>query len=440
MKKLKLTKKKQKVNLASSKKDVIVRSETTKQSQKIMRLPRPAFGGTRNDGLSNLLNKFLLFLFIFLLPTQLGKHFFFKFSYLSGVRVDYLAPTIYVTDILAFLLFIMNFKLVWHFLKQKKILILLSLLFVNLLVSRFPPVTLYRYLKILEVIGIFYIFKKGLFPRFMLLSGFLLAAAFELILSTLQFINKHSLQGLFYFFGERPLNLSMPGIAKASLSGLEILRPYGTFSHPNSMAGFYLLVYFFILTAKKIPDSLSKKILLLVSSLLVFLSFSKVAIATFLLLNFIYLWRSSLKKNCRLCFISHILIISIVSLVFLQAKTDPLSLQKRLLLTQNSLVIIGQHPFFGVGLGNYLLAQQQFPQRYADFLNQPVHNLPLLLLSEIGVVMLIIICIIFLKEFKNAVKNFPYIFVVVLLTGLFDHYWLTLQQNFLLIGLVLGVL
>ena len=440
MKKLKLTKKKQKVNLASSKKDVIVRSETTKQSQKIMRLPRPAFGGTRNDGLSNLLNKFLLFLFILLLPTQLGKHFFFDFSYLSGIRVDYLAPTIYLTDILAFFLIILNLKTLIRLLIQKKILVLISLLFINILVSQFPPISLYRYIKILELLAIYFVFKESRLPKSTLLYGFLIGGIFELFLATIQFVNKHSLQGLLYFFGERPLNLTLPGIAKASLNGVEILRPYATFSHPNSLSGFYLLVYFFILTAKKIPDSLSKKILLLVSSLLVFLSFSKVAIATFLLLNFIYLWRSSLKKNCRLCFISRILIISIVSLLFLQAKTDPLTLQKRLLLTKNSLAIIGQRPFFGVGLGNYLLAQQQFPQRFTDFLNQPVHNLFLLLLSEVGALLIVVIFIIFFQEFKKAVKNFPYLFAVVLLTGSFDHYWLSLQQNFLLIGVIFGML
>src|SRR3989338_7356441 len=72
-------------------------------------------------------SSFLLFLFILLLPTQLGKHFFFDFSYLSGVRVDYLAPTIYLTDILALLLLIINFKSFWHFLKEKKILTLFAL-------------------------------------------------------------------------------------------------------------------------------------------------------------------------------------------------------------------------------------------------------------------------------------------------------------------------
>ena len=107
---------------------------------------------------------------------------------------------------------------------------------------------------------------------------------------------------------------------------------------------------------------------------------------------------------------------------------------------KNALLIIGQRPLFGVGMGNYLLAQQQFPQRFADFLNQPVHNIILLIVSEFGIIIGVSLIILFWREIKSAVKKSPYVLLAVLLTGLFDHYWLTLQQNFLLIGVVLGFL
>src|SRR5580692_2023869 len=47
----------------------------------------------------------LLSLFFLFLPTQLGKHFWPDFSIVSGIRIDYLSPIIYVTDILVVLLF-----------------------------------------------------------------------------------------------------------------------------------------------------------------------------------------------------------------------------------------------------------------------------------------------------------------------------------------------
>ena len=56
-----------------------------------------------------------MFLFLFLLPTQLGKHFFLPFSYILGVRVDYLAPTVYLTDIIILLLVVINYRAVLKF-------------------------------------------------------------------------------------------------------------------------------------------------------------------------------------------------------------------------------------------------------------------------------------------------------------------------------------
>lgn len=386
-------------------------------------------------------NKVLLFLFILLLPTQLGKHFFFDFSYLSGVRVDYLAPTIYLTDILALLLFLINFKTVWLFIKQKKILILLLLLFLNFLVSQSPPVSMYRYIKILELIGIFAVFRSQILSFRLLLFGFSIGALFELSLSTIQLISKHSLQGIFYFFGERSLSLSTPGVAKAALNGIEILRPYGTFSHPNSLAGFYLLLYFFILTNKKFNSNpLLKNAVLLICTILVFFSFSKATIAVFLIFNLIYLWRNFLKKACRICIISRITVIVILSFIFLRAQTDPLTLQKRIILMQKALTIIKQHLLFGIGIGNYLIAQDQFSQDFADLLNQPVHNVFLLFVSETGIIVTVILGILFFRKSWELCKKWPYVIASLFLTGMFDHYWLTLQQNFLLLGVVIGSL
>ena len=49
----------------------------------------------------------LIFLAIVaLIPVNLGKHFLLNSSYVSGLAVDYLIPTLYVQDILAALLLV----------------------------------------------------------------------------------------------------------------------------------------------------------------------------------------------------------------------------------------------------------------------------------------------------------------------------------------------
>jgi hypothetical protein len=72
-----------------------------------------------------------------------------------------------------------------------------------------------------------------------------------------------------------------------------------------------------------------------------------------------------------------------------------------------------------------------------------VHNLYLLLVSEIGVVGLII----FLYLLKRIVSklllrnrlNLLLTLVVILSTGFADHYWITLQQNILFASVFLGL-
>ncbi|OGK18176.1 hypothetical protein A2866_04775 [Candidatus Roizmanbacteria bacterium RIFCSPHIGHO2_01_FULL_39_8] len=376
------------------------------------------------------LNKVLILLFLLLLPTQLGKHFFFDFSYVSGVRIDYLSPTIHLTDILALLLILLNFKTVLSFIKKKEVVLILGVLLLGIGFAKLPPVSFYRYIKILEFVSLFAIFK---YKPLRLQTGalaFFFGALFEFILVILQFTQKHSLQGLFYLFGERSLSLSLPGIAKASLDGEEILRPYGTFSHPNSLAGFYLVIYLFILTQKNIKP-LFRYSLLLLTTLLVFISFSKIAIVTLVVCSSLFIFRQ--KINCLLCKFARVFVLVIVSLVFLLIQTDPLTVEKRLTLVKNSLEIIWANPLFGVGLGSYVVAQQTIPIRFLDLM-QPVHNIPLLLISEIGILPFLLIVYLLKESIIRFIKTYPYLTFALLMTGFFDHYWLTLQQNFLLLA------
>lgn len=42
----------------------------------------------------------LFYALIILLPVQLGRHFWPEWSYVLGLKIDYLSPIIYLTDIL----------------------------------------------------------------------------------------------------------------------------------------------------------------------------------------------------------------------------------------------------------------------------------------------------------------------------------------------------
>ncbi len=189
------------------------------------------------------ISKIIFLLTIFFLPTQFGKYFFFNFSYLNGLRVDYLAIKFFLIDILIFIFFVFNLKKVFSFLIRKNLFLFYFLLIINFFISKKKFLTLFFIIKIFEFL-IFFFLSTIYFPKIKpknILIVFLLIGIVELFLSFYQFISGHSVGGFFYFLGERLISISTPGIAKIIFENKEFLRAYGTFSHPNSLAGFFLV-------------------------------------------------------------------------------------------------------------------------------------------------------------------------------------------------------
>ncbi len=389
------------------------------------------------------LQRLFVFLFFLFLPTQLGKHFFFDFSYINGIRIDYLAPTLYLLDILAVGLFVLNWRVVVDYLKKHAQILLISTVFgaVNILLSKEPMIALYTLVRFVEMYFLFIVFRNWKSPKMALLPLFICSVV-ELGLSLYHIWAGQSVQGIFYWLGERAFSASTPGIATISLFGNQVLRPYGTFSHPNSMGGFYLLIYTFVLWffSEKLSRNLSiiRFGLLLVSSSLILISFSKIAILGFMLVNAYYLVKE-IRLDCRLCKIARILSLGVVSLIFLSGQSDILSWDKRVLLIKQSAGVLVAHPMFGVGLGNSLYYQSQLTGILPYSFIQPVHNVFLLFITEVGLVGVALALFLFLQPRRLPPRLLLWCLIVIGITGFFDHYWLTLIQNQLAMGVILGL-
>jgi len=134
---------------------------------------------------------------------------------------------------------------------------------------------------------------------------------------------------------------------------------------------------------------------------------------------------------------------------------DPLSLSRRLELNRSAFLMIKKNPLLGVGLGNFLVQLPNFWQvnERIRFL-QPVHNIFLLVGAETGLIGLAIFIWFLFLTFKKLLKirNCPpsasrrqgreklgIPLLIILLTGMADHYWLTLQQSQLMFALILGL-
>lgn len=393
-----------------------------------------------------------VFLFSLALPFQLGKHFFFSFSYLSGIRIDYLAPTIYLTDLLslpfvfASLFILYRKRKVIKDLLQKNILIGIGffiLVDINYVFALSKELWFYSLVRMIQWALVFYFFwsqkhKKTVYSA--VIYGLLLGSLLEVWLSLQQLMMRHSMQGLWWYLGERRFYISTPGIAKAYLFGKEFLRPYGTFSHPNSLAGFYLLLYAFTITQKRITNVIIKSLLLILPSFLILLSFSRSVIIIYAGLNLLYFSRQFM--SCKLCMMAKIVVALFLIFLAISISGDRDSMNKRTDFIQKSISIIKQKPLGGSGLGGYLLAQHAYPQKFSTFFEQPVHNIFLLAVAQLGIpfslFLLVLIIQVVSVEMSSTSSLFP--LLAVLGTGMIDHYWLTLQQNVLVTAVIFGIL
>ena len=439
------------------------------------------------------LERVLLFSIIFFLPVQLGKHFWPAFSYVEGLRIDYLSPTLYFTDILIGLLFIVWFfchpefisgshkmlkrvqhdslkKVFW----EKWLLVVLVIFIILGIVSSLSPLAgWYKFLKIVEFSFLgFYAatklkIKKDLPLILVLLS---IGVAFESILAIAQFIQKSSLGGPLWFLGERMFSGQTPGIANANIDGRLILRPYATFSHPNVLAGYLVIAMTFLLfDFKKIFSG----VILVLGTIALLLTLSRVAIVLWAVIAVLWLTAYFKKKRVIgllvvLVCIGSILLTPLSSRFTSLVDSDRETITRRQELNMAAVEMFKKSPVVGVGLNNFLVNLPEYqkptsgPARNALHSNaggplwmQPAHNIYLLILAETGIVGFVFFLWFLRKTYimikdkglriKKKNKKVSLIvyhssFIIVLALGFFDHYLFTQQQGQLLLALTAGLL
>ena len=409
------------------------------------------------------LHQKIFWLLIFLLPVQLGRHFWPDFSFVLGLKIDYLSPTVYLTDLLVFIILILwawesrrklsiNFLISW--LKRNWwITAVFAYLLVNAFLALNQGAAFYKLIKIIELTLLGCYLAKN---RYSLTNFYLplsLAVIYSSLIALAQFFKQGSLNGLFWWLGERTFDLTTPGIAKAVFNGHLLLRSYAIFSHPNALAGFLLMAL--ILTIpflKKAKFWLLAYVFLAVPALI--FSFSR----SVWLVGVLFLFALGLKKIKEIRLYSlkkKILIFSLSSLFFIlcfwllaissRFSTDEAFFQ-RLQLMKSSFLMIKNFPLSGVGLNNFIVYLPNYWSLIGfTYWLQPVHNLYLLLIAETGAMgFLIFLWFLFLSYQRLLLKkNHQGLLLgalsVLLLLGFFDHYWLTLQQNQLLLAVLFGL-
>jgi hypothetical protein len=280
---------------------------------------------------------------------------------------------------------------------------------------------------------------------------FILTLLGQTLLAITQVSLGHSLGGPFWLLGERSFTIQTPEIGTAvicfKMSCIELLRGYGTFAHPNILAGYALILLTLNTTFfNNTPTVFSKYrsqiriLIFLISLAAVIVSFSRLGIILFIAYLCLSL-RRFVRNTPMVTFFA--ITTMVIVLLILPFSETPGSINERIALLQLSVnpSLFGR--VFGVGYGAYLRYAGYGTRISQTYLYQPVHNIYLLFFVEMGTVGIILLAYLLLKSRTFLISFFKTVFILplsaLLIIGLFDHYPLTLQQGQLLFAFTLGV-
>ena len=297
-------------------------------------------------------------------------------------------------------------------------------------------------LRVFEGLIVFWLLTdKVLLPQ-RAVTILLLGALLQIVWGYAQWKLNHSL-GL-YWFGESHLGPEVLGVAKIDLAdGLKQIRAYGSFLHPNILAG-YLLVIFFIGI-----NYLRKRQILLWLPLFIwgiYLTHSRSAMLAGgigLVLYFLFQRSKTLsfRKSVALA-IGLTLIVANVwfFLNYSIVRTLDPSWTERLSQIGISQNVFMHHPQ-GVGVSNFTLEMEKYPNGGIlmpwDF--QPVHDTYYLILNELGLQGFLILSAFLVTVFWRLWKQSNIIpLLVLLMLAPFDHYLWDSFSGMMLVALVAG--
>lgn len=259
----------------------------------------------------------------------------------------------------------------------------------------------------------------------------------QTFVAIIQFINQSSI-GL-KILGENEFDNTTLGIAKFYINDYLVIRPYGTFMHPNTLAIFLILsiICIYILDI----SSIWKKILYFMSSIGIFISMSRIGIITLIIMFLIYSTR--IFQNKKIIWVITSLLIFIVLLIepiqnrFINIFDESMNLRIHYMYT-NIMSFFNNNFLYGcidcsiTNLINKYNFNFMFPWEY-----QYVHNSFILLLNWFGIFGIIILLSFINKKLIS--KDMLIFFIPIIFFAFFEHNILTSIQILFFLSITLGL-
>ena len=338
--------------------------------------------------------------------------------------------------------------------------------------SSYKPFAIFRFASLLEV-AIFAVILIRVLKETPWFQAAILAlvvnGVFQSFLGIAQFIQNGSL-GL-SFFGESIIGPNIAGAAKIIIAGQKHIRSYGTFPHPNILAAFLLIPLFIVMrdllfyrinvSRETSTKTFSFRILVLIFPILITgfaLTASRSAFFGFALGSFLLflayrkalfkLWNNStgFTLTQKRAVLASLIIFLAIGISYAAKYTSFFSFQA--LNERNTYQIvsyetISAHFYKGVGLGQFVINEYLLHPNLNGWQYQPVHNIFLLIFSELGIVGFVIglylIITFILKKvigITREVRLTNYIYCVIIISFLppllFDHFFWDLKIGMIL--------
>ncbi|MBI5732686.1 O-antigen ligase family protein [Candidatus Jorgensenbacteria bacterium] len=423
-----------------------------------------------NSNFRKKLINWICLLFIFAIPFGTKKFLFFlPFPFTNNAVGEYSSVFLYGTDIIGFVFVVLVFlflrKVLSELCKQwwmTAVFVGLSLISISQALN--VPLALYASLRlvfvILAALAVAAALKSGYTSIERILTALGASAVFQAIAAFLQFLFQRSV-GL-KLLGESFITETSVGVARATVEGAELLRAYGTMAHANILAAFLVvgLVSFYCLYFRTNDLKKVYKLFIVLSIFMLWLglvfTFSRsgwivAGIATVATLCYGFL-NKQLRNQTAILFLVLVFILGLLFstlnwAIFPRAHftSHEFSVAHRWEYNKIGWELMQKHPF-GVGVGNQLVSGVEEGIYKSHGLTwfwswQPIHNIYLLIGSEIG--FLGLAAFLLLVGWLLIKRSFDFIsimFIGLLVFGLFDHFTWDLQSGRLMFWVVLGIL
>ena len=445
--------------------------------------------------------EYLFYLFIFLLPWQ--TRWIWHYGSLNGGQSEYLTFSLYATEILLWLILvlaiiykirvkdeeagILNYKILDFYILFFLLLIISAL---SIFWSLDKQVAIYYLIKLLEGFALLIFIINFKFSYFNVGGALVLSGFVQAILAITQFLTQRVWASKWLGMAEQLPQIL--GVSVVESDSMRWLRAYGSLSHPNILAGFLVVSCLLLVVLLILARHKWEKVLLWISCLIIltglFFTFSKAAflalgVGILFLSIFIFLSNETRTKIIfsQMLF-SGFLVLAVLTMFYSQLvftrlsgeeRLEQKSLSERALYFEQAKNLIKANWLKGTGLGNYTLAlYNQLSEKQPAWAYQPVHNVYLLVATELGILGFVIFILLIIEGLRRIYhfkiqehlglleifSQFQFIgiyefyrqrfyrflgttaiFLAILVLMVFDHYFWTQYFGIMLWWLCLGL-